>query len=136
MLFKPPVRATWFNVANHECIQENDVSHRLEGVVDGEERISKSSSPSSSSGSCSEIGAYQYYAVDPMYIVPWFLQSPRLAPQSSYHLAFPSVSLAVQGEIGAHDSIIFSTPHFLALPLSRAARVFSNTNILGELGGR
>lgn len=67
--------------------------------------------------------------VDPRYIVPWFLQSPRLASQSSYHLA-------VQREVGAHDSIIFPTPHFLALPLSRAARVFSSTNILGELGGR
>jgi hypothetical protein len=54
------------------------------------------------------------------------------------HPACLSVSLTctVQLEIGAHDSIIFSTPHFLALPLSRAARVFSNTNILGELGGR
>jgi hypothetical protein len=74
--------------------------------------------------------------VDPMYIVPWFLQSPRLAPQSSYHpnfafstlqvlvirLASPSVSLARYSWKLELTTQLFSRPLISLLSHYRAPR--------------
>jgi hypothetical protein len=143
-LFKPPVRATWFNVSIMN-VYKKTMSVIGQGGADGEERILKSSSPNCFSGSYSQIGAYQFYCWSNVYctMVPTIGAS---RPTSSYHpnfafsmiqvlvirLASPSVSLAVQREIGAQ--LNFLDPSYPCSPTIARGACLSQYKYIGGIG--